>query len=139
MFLGYDKNSLSDSIKRFFCFPISSLLQKLLSICEDRKLKDDISKAIAIMEEKNRRFDILNDKKDDIKTYIEDLQKYITKLEEEIFICRNKHIEIIKSKENYEDLLFRILKLYRNKQMEQLELLLMELRDELLSKNGAYN
>ena len=80
--------SLLDKIHAKLCGRVYLFLYKLTSICEDKKLKRDISLALKKAEENAQRVEYIDEQKETILGGFEALKERIFELENELEACR---------------------------------------------------
>lgn len=97
-------------LHRKICYPIHGFLSKLISICEDSKLKNDIENARRKMEESVSKIDYLDAHKEEIFESIGALKSRITFLKNALNECEKERYLLLEKCENEiifkEELLF---------------------------------
>jgi len=125
--------SFREKLHRNICAKVHKFLLNLASKCEDKKFAEDVQKAIATMQEKSIKFTYLDDRKDDIKIYIDDLHSRIQFLESELEKYRSLENTL---SDKYRNILQHIISLYEKNRYSEIYLILIDLKTNSDIYNG---
>lgn len=98
---GQSDYSFLDKLHAKLCGRVYMFLYKLTGVCEDRKLKRDIANALKEADRNSQVVDYLEEQKENILGGIEELQRRIIELENEVSFYKRRENMLNNSEELY--------------------------------------